>query len=167
MDDDQIITKCQQAKNADKFQALYNGDITGYPSQSEADLALCSILAFNTRNYAQIDRLFRHSGLYRDKWDKFHGKYTYGSMTIQKAIVETTPVKAKVLSKTSRGEEPKRVLPFFEKNGQLYLDVITPNQTFQFVHVDDGRLVFQTEATDTTARSCCHVNCLFTMTPEP
>jgi hypothetical protein len=150
-DDEQILAKCQKVKNADKFQALWDGDTTNYPSQSEADLALCSKLAFHTRNYAQIDRLFRHSGLYRDKWDKFHGKYTYGALTIKKAIEEAVPLKAKSSSKTTRGEEqPKRVLPFFEKGGCLYLDVINPDQTFQFVHAEGDNLVFETETTDDT-----------------
>ena len=53
-----------------EFAALMHGKWTEkYPSQSEADLALCSLLAHRvTREPARIDRLFRRSGLYRPKW---------------------------------------------------------------------------------------------------
>jgi putative DNA primase/helicase len=48
---------------------------------------LCSLLAFWTRGAAErIDRLFRRSGLFREKWDERHGAHTYGELTITKAI---------------------------------------------------------------------------------
>lgn len=56
-----------------RFNSLFSGEWTsaGYNSQSEADLALCMILAFWTDyNTEQIDRIFRTSGLYREKWDR-------------------------------------------------------------------------------------------------
>ena len=50
-------------------------------------LLLCRILAFwCQRDFQQIDRLFRQSGLMRPKWDELHGKETYGNMTIQEAV---------------------------------------------------------------------------------
>lgn len=53
------------------FQALFAGDTSAYPSPSEADSALCTLLAFWTdRNPEQINRLFRSSGLYRPKWER-------------------------------------------------------------------------------------------------
>lgn len=59
----------------------------GYASQSEADLALCSHLAFWTgRDAAKMDSMFRQSGLMRDKWDRQQSGTTYGAITIQKAI---------------------------------------------------------------------------------
>lgn len=33
-----------------------------------------------------MDRLFRKSGLMRDKWDAYRGTDTYGALTISKAI---------------------------------------------------------------------------------
>ena len=72
-----------------KAARLINGDWSGYPSQSEADLAFCNILARQTNcNFNEIDKKFRESKLFRDKWDKKHysdGK-TYGEQTIEKAI---------------------------------------------------------------------------------
>ncbi len=53
------------------FQALYAGDASAYESASEADSALCVLLAFWTdRNPEQIERIFRQSGLYRPKWER-------------------------------------------------------------------------------------------------
>ena len=63
------------------------GDISGYKSASQADEARRCKLAFDTRkNPVQIDRIFRRSGLYRDKWDSKRGDSTYGAITIDSAI---------------------------------------------------------------------------------
>jgi hypothetical protein len=93
LDDSDLIQKAKQAANGDKFSQLWTGDWSGYPSQSEADLALCSTLSFWTRrDPGQMDRLFRQSKLMRPKWDEKHfgdGR-TYGQETISKAISGTT-----------------------------------------------------------------------------
>jgi len=93
IDNEQIITKAKDSASGNTFKSLWNGRTGGYNSHSEADLALCSYLAFWTGgDENQMDSLFRKSGLYRDKWDKVHssdGK-TYGEMTIQKAIATST-----------------------------------------------------------------------------
>ena len=87
LSDESVLDKALTAKNGEKFKKLWEGEITGYPSQSEADQALCSILAFYCNgNYEQIDRLFRQSSLMRDKWDSRRGGDTYGSITIQNAV---------------------------------------------------------------------------------
>ena len=65
-------------------------DTTGYQSKSEADIALCNMLAFWTnRDVERIDRLFRASGLMRDKWDRRQSGSTYGALTIQNAVNST------------------------------------------------------------------------------
>jgi len=84
--DDEILRMCQNAANRRKFNALWSGRWSEYPSQSEADSALCCILAFYTRNPIQIDRISRKSKLYREKWDEMRGKMTYGMQTIQHAL---------------------------------------------------------------------------------
>ena len=84
-----ILEKIRASKQKDKFERLFKGDIAEYSSQSEADLALCSILAFWTgRNYSLIDEVFRKSGLYRQKWNEKHYSdgSTYGQSTINKSI---------------------------------------------------------------------------------
>jgi len=58
----------QQGRN---FRALFAGDTSAYGSASEADSALCTLLAFwCDRDQGQMDRIFRKSGLYRCKWER-------------------------------------------------------------------------------------------------
>jgi primase-polymerase (primpol)-like protein len=92
LDDNTLLEKAKSAANGDKFQRLWRGSTAGYPSQSEADLALCCLLAFWTGgDAAQMDRLFRQSGLMREKWDQVHFAEgaTYGERTIERAIAGT------------------------------------------------------------------------------
>lgn len=86
LDDSELLEKARNAENGDKFDRLWRGNISGYESQSEADLALCSMLAFWTGcDEQQMDSLFRESGLMRPKWDEDRGSLTYGERTVQKA----------------------------------------------------------------------------------
>lgn len=69
----EIVLRAMRANNGARCSRLWNGDINGHVSASEADLALCSSLAFWTGGDAEeMDRLFRESGLYRRKWDTPH-----------------------------------------------------------------------------------------------
>ena len=65
--DQDIVAKASAAANGDKFDSLCNGDMHGYPSQSEADYALLSIIAFYTSDDAQVRRIFRHTILGKRK----------------------------------------------------------------------------------------------------
>jgi len=90
LDDTELLQKAMAAANGAKFTQLWSGNAGGYASQSEADLALCCMLAFwSGKNAEQIDRLFRQSGLMRDKWDEQHGKDTYGQLTVSLARSKT------------------------------------------------------------------------------
>ena len=87
--DAELIKKAMNAGNGSLFARLWAGDFSGYPSSSEADLALSCLLAFWTgKDSSRMDRLFRASGLMRDKWDEKHygTGQTYGDHTIQTAI---------------------------------------------------------------------------------
>ena len=88
LSDTDIIDKARSCKTGQVFQLLYSGGWQGiFNSQSEADLALCGQLAFwCQKDEAQIDRIFRSSGLMRPKWDEKRGAVTYGQMTITKAV---------------------------------------------------------------------------------
>lgn len=91
LSDAEVIAKASAAADGSKFMALMNGDTSGYASDdSAADGALCCLLAFWTgKDAAQMDRIFRTSGLMREKWDRKTGSGTYGSITIDTAIKKT------------------------------------------------------------------------------
>lgn len=86
IDDESVIRKAMGAKNGEKFKRLWDGDTSGYPSQSEAEAAFCALVAFWTRDPGQIGRLYRKSGLFRTKWNERHGSVTYGARTIERAL---------------------------------------------------------------------------------
>ena len=66
--DEEVIELARSAKNAAKFELLWSGDTSGYTSHSEADQSFVSRLAFYTQDEEQLDRLYRKSGLCRQKW---------------------------------------------------------------------------------------------------
>jgi len=85
--DDELIALASRARNGAKFTALWMGSTAGYPSHSEADSALCSLVAFYTGpDAARIDGLFRQSRLMRPKWDERRGTDTYGAITVKETI---------------------------------------------------------------------------------
>lgn len=86
LSDQENLEKAFRSKVGPRIQLLYSGDWSGYPSRSNADLALVNHLAFYTQDPKQLDSLFRNSGLYREKWDQKRGELTYGEMTIERAL---------------------------------------------------------------------------------
>lgn len=84
--DAELLFAIEKSRQGEKFSRLYRGDFSGYPSQSNADFALVSIIAWWTQDVGQIDRIFRSSGLYREKWDRSLGNSTYGMITINNAL---------------------------------------------------------------------------------
>lgn len=136
--DPEIIDIASRAKNAEKFNRLYSGDTSGYDSQSEADLALCSLIAYYTQDKEQIDHIFKTSGLYRhDKWER----EDYRDRTIDKALQGITEIyspdkRTKGKMKSDKKEPEKINVPFdvvgdrvrknhyifsMRDNGQIYL----------------------------------------------
>lgn len=81
-DDEQLIHKAMNARaNGAQFAKLWAGQHDG--DHSSGDQALCNLLAYWTgKDPAQMDRLFRQSGLYREKWER----EDYRRMTIERAI---------------------------------------------------------------------------------
>jgi hypothetical protein len=93
LDDERILTLARKASNGAKFERLWAGDLSDYGGDhSSADAGLCALLAFYTREPAQLDRLFRSSGLMRPKWDAVHyaDGSTYGAVTISRALKVVT-----------------------------------------------------------------------------
>ncbi len=95
--DEQVINHASNTNNEDsneKFKDLMAGRWEDrYDSQSDADMALVSILVFWCGGVEeQIDRIFRSSGLMRDKWDRVTGDGTYGTITIRNAVLSSSEV---------------------------------------------------------------------------
>ena len=89
--DDQLLEHAL-AKDK-KFRRLFSGDGSAYPSQSEADLALCTKIAFwwkvpYTGDREVLDRIYRQSQFYQNgrlKWDR----EDYREATISKSLEGT------------------------------------------------------------------------------
>ena len=79
--DAEVVEKLM-AERTDKGHRLFKGDTAGYQSDSEADLALLEKLAFYTQDTEQLERIWRDSGLYREKLKRAD----YRQRTIAKAF---------------------------------------------------------------------------------
>jgi len=88
MTDDDVIARARGARNGAKFMDLWAGGHAGHASASDADAALVGILMFYTQDPVQLDRLFRRSGLMREKWNRRCGETTYGAMTIANILAK-------------------------------------------------------------------------------
>lgn len=103
LSDSELIEKIKSSQSGSDFISLFNGDMSQYGNDhSAADLAFCKILAFWTGcDATQTDRIFRSSGLMREKWNRRRGDETYGSLTIRKAFESQrdfyTPAKEKIV----------------------------------------------------------------------
>lgn len=113
LSDDKVIEKASKSKQGAKFMALLGGDLSDYGNdQSRADQALCNILAFwCSGDTKQIDRIFRNSGLMREKWDEKRGTNTYGEITINEAIVKCKEFYDPNYNRTRAVEDFKELLP--------------------------------------------------------
>lgn len=107
LNDEQVIEHASKSEQGEKFQALMEGNWQeGYDSQSDADMAFVSILAFWCGNVEeQIDRIFRTSGLMRDKWDRMTGDATYGQITIRNAVSTNDTIYMPIRDKDSAEED--------------------------------------------------------------
>ena len=137
LSDAEILQKAGKAKAGAVFQALYNGEWEAYfGSQSEADLSLCNRLAYWTGKDAEaMDRLFRASGLMRDKWDREQAGSTYGKLTIEKAIrdcesVYTPPQKYYI---TVGGKKKPKLYSFDDTgNAERFIDLFGDNVRYNY-----------------------------------
>lgn len=112
LNDDELLTRALGARNGSRFASLWAGGVDAYASHSEADLALCGMLAFWCGPDAErIDRLFRRSGLYRPKWDAPHfaNGQTYGAVTVERVLKRLHTCYQETFSDTSGGR-PSRLI---------------------------------------------------------
>ncbi|MFR4804189.1 MAG: hypothetical protein ACLT98_13270 [Eggerthellaceae bacterium] len=78
MDDDALWSACTRREAATPSRHSWRRLLRAGGDRSAADMALCSHLAFWCgRDAGRMDRIFRRSGLMRDKWDSRRGGSTY------------------------------------------------------------------------------------------
>jgi len=87
--DEEVVAIAMRAANAGKFASLCRGETLGYPSQSEADEALMSIIAFYTKDNEQVRRIFRTTNL--GKREKAIKNDTYLNFTLRKIRANEPP----------------------------------------------------------------------------
>lgn len=88
-DDDDLIRKARSARNGAKFSRLFDGDTSGYPSQSEAVFALCKLIGFWTGDdAARVERIFNRSEL--GQVGKWKDRPDYRARSIAKALENAT-----------------------------------------------------------------------------
>jgi hypothetical protein len=121
LSDEAVIDLCRRARNAPKFERLYDfGDVGDYDGDdSRADQALISIMAFYTQEPDQLDRLFRGSALCREKWT---GRTDYRRRTINKALRNLTetyaPATGATLSRNGHHKPASPSLTLIEGRGR-------------------------------------------------
>jgi hypothetical protein len=97
---------CKENPEDEKnFHKLFeDGDISGHPSESEADQSLCNFITRETDDKEQVDRVFRRSKLYLKKDDYHLGKWErkdYREGTIEKALSRSQKYRAQHKETTS------------------------------------------------------------------
>jgi primase-polymerase (primpol)-like protein len=151
LDDQEILEHARNAENSDKFNALFFGEwqqYEEYPSQSEADMALMSLLASRSRNNQQCRRLFRSSGLgQRDKADRDD----YLDRMLQKIRAGQAEEKAQAAAFKAQWERMKAAGdgdPVEETTPVLTLDQMLE----EFVFIRDQSIVAQVSCPSSMAR---------------
>ncbi len=142
LEDYEIVHLAMKSRSGAKFAALWAGRWKdGFSSHSEADSSLVFTLAFYTKDAGQIDRIFRQSGLMREKWDERHGQQTYGELTIAKGLQAVT-----------RAYKPRRPREAGASSGGTEKSLLgePPPSTIDSA---TGRLILSTERTLPTAEA--------------
>lgn len=80
-----VMKKCRTSKNSQKFKSYWDAKYNKIEfSDSEIDLALCSMIAFYTQDKVQIERIVGKSKLGKRK--KWRTRSAYRESTIKKAL---------------------------------------------------------------------------------
>lgn len=144
-DDARLLDRARCAGNGTKFASLFDkGDTSEYGGdESAADQALCNLLWFWTCDIARVDRLFRGSALYREKWERVD----YRARTLAKAAegrVWSPPVKNGAADTDATPGVGSHAIAPEDDNGLIRLGERDP---------DSGRLVLAPRRTLPTAQA--------------
>lgn len=120
-EDSEIIKTAINASNSEKFIDLYSGNWQkyGFPSQSEADLALMSMFTFYSKSNEQCKRLFRLSELGKrekavknDRYLNFTLEVIRGREEIETEIRNSASIQSLNLVNKLQGTENKQPKTF-------------------------------------------------------
>lgn len=106
------------SKTGQDIQAMYKGELIRSGDHSNTDFYLCQELAYYCdKDFVKMDRMFRNSGLYREKWDAGRGAMTYGERT----LITAATSKKKTISAYKKEYSPEDdfQLQVSEKNSPL------------------------------------------------
>ncbi len=142
MTDREVLDIAMKSKQGRMVKDLYEGHWEAYfNSQSEADMSFCNTLAFWCRCDTELmDRIFRSSGLYREKWDRRQSGSTYGALTIKKAVqscgkVYEPPAKYSVSIGRSKSPEKPKLYSFDDMgNAQRLADAFGERIRYSYVN---------------------------------
>lgn len=112
LDDDEVHEMALRAVNGAKYDELCRGDWQrmGYPSASEAEFALISMLAYYSRDNEQVRRLFRYSALGRR--EKHNGTNQHIDRMLRKMRAkEPDPIDYEEARATAERLKPKPAAP--------------------------------------------------------
>lgn len=125
LDDMQLLDMASNAANGDKFNSLCKGEISDYPSQSEADFALLSIIGYYTGDNEQVRRVFRMSAL--GKRDKANRDNKYLNRALEKIRgQQPAPIDFSQLQLNAQALEP--VAQVVQSSKVAYLPGAEPKQ---------------------------------------
>ena len=145
LSDEEIIDIALNSASGDIFYKYYHdGDISmNNNDNSSADMSFCNMLAFwCNKDKAQMDRIFRHSALYREKWDEMRGKLTYGEITINTACnnVQEGYVKRKYININDLHIKDR---VHYNNNEEEKTPIIVPSYDGSEMNIDDeGEPIF-------------------------
>ena len=127
LSDESVIAKALASKQGEKFRSLWEGNLPEGMSHSEADLSLCTMLAFWCGGDTdQMDRLFQESGLMREKWNR----EDYRTATLEKAVAMTTEFYKPLAISDARSDFS---VP------ELFLSEVHPENNDRYPWTDIGR----------------------------
>ena len=140
-----LYLKWARVKGGDAFTALYDkGDISRYGNDdSSADLALCCMLAYYLQGDAvAVDTAFRHSALYRDKWEREDYRDSTISRGIEqcKGVFYTRPGRpSKSIQSSGKESEVKNVtVPSKAEHLDNIENVMMKSTHFSLVHLEQA-----------------------------
>jgi hypothetical protein len=146
-DDEALVEQMLRSRNGAKLRRLWEGDTSDYHGDaSAADLALCRALAFWTsKDGDRMDRLFRQSNLFREKWERAD----YRDRTIQLAIKQQVEVYVPGKREDQRARftypwQQREETPTQRKGLQLQLSVQLGESVRQYLDAPDGSLLVVT-----------------------